>query len=378
MGKKNRQIRFRILHRLLLIVLALGVTVSVVWYISPRLNQMEAPPEPAAPRERTFVWGDIVDTSKEAYSYEEMEEDLALLAERYPNLLSVKSAGKSLDGREIYYADFGTWNARYHVMVNAGIHGREYLTPLFVMKQLEYYLANYYTENEEGVAFADVMGTWSFRIVPMINPDGIMLSQKGLSAIRSEELRQGIEEIYRSDCELYESYRKYRSIDEYLPYWKANAAGVDLNRNFGIDGWKQVKTGINLPSAQKYKGSSENSEPETMAMVELTKQMKNLVCSVSVHSQGELIYWDCGQTGEVRASTGKLAELAQSLNGYRLYDDFTAPDATYNDWCVLQLGVPSVNIETGTGKCPLPISQLDSIWNKNFLLWFEIAKQMKP
>lgn len=322
-----------------------------------------------------FVMGDVVDTFEAEYTYEKMEADLMELQALYPKLLHVASAGKSLDGREIYYADFGAADAPKKIMINAGIHGREYMTPLLLMKQLEYHLVNYTVKNEAGLSFEELFSDVSFRLVPMINPDGIAISQKGLEGIRSFVLRQGIEAIYSSDINRYNSYREeYKNIEEYLVHWKANARGVDLNRNFDIEYWEEMKTGVVQPSAQKYKGDAPCSEPESQALARITEELDGLVCAVSIHSQGEIIYWDCGQEGELRTKTRALCEAAQAVNGYLPYKEFINPDATYNDWCTLELGIPSINIETGVDKCPLPIEQFETIWNQNIGLWRALAE----
>ena len=139
-----------------------------------------------------------------------------------------------------------------------------------------------------------------------------------------------------------------------------------------------MNTGIAVPSSQKYKGAYPHSEPETQALVALTQSMTGLLCSISIHSQGEILYWDCGQTGDVRSATESLASLIRGVNGYALQAEFTAADATYNDWCVLNLGIPSVNIETGTGSCPLPIEQFETIRNQNLNLWDALVKAYNP
>ena len=311
----------------------------------------------------------VVDTSKADYTYEEMEADLFLLERYYPDLLRVSTAGRTLDGREIYYAEFGAADASRRIMINAGIHGREYMTPLTVMDQLEYYLTHYHALEQNGTSFADRMEGIAFCIVPMINPDGITISQKGLDGIRSDELRQAVLQAYENDKKYGGYEQHYNSLSEYLVMWKANARGVDLNRNFGIDGWAKVKTGVSYPSSQKYKGEAPNSEPETKALIALTESLSGLVCSVSIHSQGEILYWDCGQTGEIRNKTVALVDAIREVNGYRAQATFEQADASYNDWCVLNLGIPSVNIETGSGSCPLPIEQFEIIRKQNLSLW---------
>ena len=87
----------------------------------------------------------IVDASKRLYSYDEMIEDLLLLELHYSAHVSVCSVGKSLDNREIYCAVLGDEAAEKQIVIHAGIHGREYMTSLLTMRQLEYYLSYYDT-----------------------------------------------------------------------------------------------------------------------------------------------------------------------------------------------------------------------------------------
>ena len=87
--------------------------------------------------------GAVVDASEREYSYAEMTEDLAILKSRYPSLMEYYSIGKTVVGRELYVARVGNPDAGQQIVVSAGIHGREYLTPLLAMKQLEFLLAYY-------------------------------------------------------------------------------------------------------------------------------------------------------------------------------------------------------------------------------------------
>ena len=92
----------------------------------------------------------VVDVSKAMYTYTEMEADLTALANAYPSLLSVRSLGQSPDKREIYCAVVGSTDAEKQIVIHGGIHAREYMTSLLVMKQLEYYLAEYNTAEYKG------------------------------------------------------------------------------------------------------------------------------------------------------------------------------------------------------------------------------------
>ncbi len=326
-------------------------------------------------RHRPLTYGQVVDTSTEMYTYEEMEADLKELCRLYPDRARMASAGTSADGREIWYLDIGDKRASRQIFVSAGIHGREYLTPLLAMKMAEYYLANYNTEGEEGVAFVDVAGDCLFRVVPMVNPDGVAISQQGMEGIRSEDLRTLVASIYEADRE-YESYRdSYADREEYLKHWKANARGVDLNRNFPIAYWAEMKTGIGHPSSQKYKGYAAGSEPETQAVMKLIEELSDPACVISLHSQGEILYWDCGQEGAVRTENEKLVKKIGALTGYEVINRFVSPDATLDDWATLEQGIPAVTIETGKGSVPLEHEQFEGIWNQTKDLWMILAEQ---
>ncbi|MBR2354698.1 MAG: hypothetical protein IKA76_09385, partial [Clostridia bacterium] len=211
-------------------------------------------PDGTPERSRIFLEGETVDLSDPSYTYEEMVDDLRELCRLYPDRIRVASAGTSADGREILYADLGRSDAPRQFFVSAGIHGRETVPPLIAMNMVEFYLLNYDVEDENGKAIADFAKDCMIRVLPMINPDGITLATEGLEAIRSEALREQVRSIYETDRSEYASYGQYGSLEEYLKYWKANLNGVDLNRNFPIDAWSEVSTGIPQPSSQKYKG----------------------------------------------------------------------------------------------------------------------------
>ena len=350
------------------ILFACAVATILLWQLLPAHG-----PE-KSDRSRLFLEGETVDLSDEMYTYGDMMRDLYELSLLYPDRIRVSSAGVSADGREILYADVGPADAERQIFVSAGIHGRETIPPLIAMKLTEYYLVNYDAEDENGRAFSDVAGDCLFRVVPMVNPDGIALATEGPESIRREELKETVLAVFESDRREYASYGQYGTLEEYLKYWKANLRGVDLNRNFPIEQWETVSTGIPQPSSQKYKGGRAASEPETQAIVALLTGMDRLCAVVSLHSQGEILYWDCGQEGELRSRNQDLVKAIAEMTGYRSVDTFTAPDASLDDWAALNLGVPSVNIELGRGNILLPATQVQPIWNQIKGLWRLLAE----
>ena len=156
----------------------------------------------------------IVDCSAREYSYAEMVEDLQTLKAVYPEHFDYRTFGKSAAGRDLYVATLGNPNAEKQFLVSAGIHGREYLTPLLVMKQLEFYLAYYSVGDYNGFSYASLFESFCFYVVPMTNPDGIMLAQEGIYSISDGAMRQKIIDTYYRDYQ--DKYTQQTAINEYL------------------------------------------------------------------------------------------------------------------------------------------------------------------
>ncbi|MBQ1230446.1 MAG: hypothetical protein IIX80_05350 [Clostridia bacterium] len=308
-----------------------------------------------------FLSGGIVDASKREYSYDEMVEDLVALSDRYEEHFSCRPFGTTADERTLYVCTLGNPNAQNSVIVSAGIHGREYLTVLLAMKQIEFYLTYYDSGNFQGASYRDLFENYCFYIVPMTNPDGIMISQEGISSVRSPELRAQIEAIYQKD--LQDGMTGQTEIDKYLQYWKANARGVDLNRNF--DALWEEYVNIKRPCFAQYKGPKAHSEPETQAMASLCESIENVRAVICLHSQGEVLYWNCGQEGVLAEDTYDFALQIANRAGYKLMTEQNN-DASFSDWCALNKGWIAVTVETGVGLCPLDYEKFLPIWQDHY------------
>src|SRR5699024_7698405 len=100
---------------------------------------------------------------------------------------------------------------------------------------------------------------------------------------------------------------------EFWKRWKANASGVDLNRNFSA-GWQEYQ-GAPLPGPEKYKGPHPASEPDTRAILAAARDAP-VCCVISLHSSGNLIYWDYGSSGNMHQHETALARLLSTATGY--------------------------------------------------------------
>lgn len=297
------------------------------------------------------------------YCYDQMVLDMSLLKVRYGDKIHIREMGESLDNRKIYDCIIGNVNAPKHLLIQAGIHAREYLNPLMLMQQMELILANYDTGTFHNMPLSEMFNYVAVHFVPMTNPDGISISQFGPDAIRSQQLRDQINQCYFSDLS-----RGKAGLDtaSYYSHWKANARGVDLNLNFDAL-WEEI--GAGMPSSNGFRGETPASEPETQAMVNLYNNPAYPWAAVlHYHSMGNVIYWDI-QGNKVQAESRDLAQLMSNVTGgYRILP--STGGGGYKDWIQLsEHPVPSVTLETGSVSCPIPVTYYDGIWTQNCLTW---------
>lgn len=305
-------------------------------------------------------------TVVEKYSYEQMCQDIQNLSVRYGSKLQTHVLGTSADGRNIYELVVGNPNAERHVLIHAGIHAREYMTSLLVMKQLEYGLEFYDRGSYDGQPLSNILDHVAVHYVPMVNPDGIALSQFGIGAIRTAQLRQTIQDCYANDVA---NGRTSQPFETYLTLWKANARGVDLNANFPAG--REYLTGALYTSYANYRGPEPLSEPETQILANLTNS-RGWSATVSYHSMGEVIYWDYAGNQQYEPSNG-LANLIAASTGYGLAG--SSGHGGYKDWAQIKdNAIASVTVETGNVACPLPLSQYERIWYQNKMVWAAVAK----
>ena len=305
-----------------------------------------------------------------------MITDLQYFEKKYKDNVDINIIGKSLDNRDIHEVILGNSNSEKHVLIHAGIHGREYLTSLLVMKQIEYYLNNYENKEYCGIKYRELFNSVAFHLIPMVNPDGITISQIGIKGIRSKELKDSIYECYYNDLNSRYTCDRFKN---YLKKWKANARGVDLNRNFDA-AWNEINQSKKC-SFKNYKGKYPNSEPESKALVNLVDKY-NFIYTVSYHSSGNLIYWDY-KGSLVKNECSELADLIACVTGYtKEKSDSEYSEVVpggFKDWASSKPNnpIPSITIEVGLGTCPLKISEFKYIWNANYKVLAAIAYMLK-
>ena len=288
------------------------------------------------------------------YTYDQMLEDIKLLEQRYGNLIAVSSIGASALGRDLPVIRIGNANAKYNVLLQGAIHGREHMTAWLLMAMADYWL------ERDVLSYGDVC----YHIIPMMNPDGVTISQTG-------KLSDAQNEIYKNDKK---SGFTSASKANYAKDWKANGLGVDLNRNFDA-GWAE-NDDRTAPSAQNYRGQAPFSAAETAALRDYTLRY-DFDVTISYHSSGDLIYYAYGNKKAVNNASKSLAKAVKGISGYPLRDNSEGSSGGYKDWAMDVLEIPSLTIEIGRSDSPLAMREIYSVFVRNIRVLPTIAQWLQ-
>lgn len=308
---------------------------------------------PEMPRWSTHILKTVPLTAE--YSYDRMVQDMNTLAEKFPELVRKDSIGTSEQGRDIPVLLVGSPEAQHHVLLQGAIHGREHMTAWLLMGMTDYWLENGMEE----------LGDICFHIIPMSNPDGVVLSQTGT-------MTETVRWIYSSDLQM--GYTELEP-EEYASLWKANGLGVDLNRNFPAawDGISEHRTG---PSSELYKGEEPFSAAETRALRDYTLA-NDFDVTISYHASGSVIFYEFGEREPVNSDSLSLGQAVEAVTGYTLTDSAELTGGGYKDWVMEELGIPSLTIEIGCGDAPLESRELFSIFSRNCGVFQAIARWLQ-
>lgn len=256
--------------------------------------------------------------SSSRYTYTDLTHDIRTFSAQCPRI-PVFSIGKSLGGRSIYALKLGSGPRR--IFFSGAYHGTEHLTAKVLVAFAQGLASGEYASHIN-------LDDTSLYIVPMVNPDGIELAAGGV-------------------------------------YWQANARGVDINHNFdalwALSKETEAAHGANAPGPTRYGGEYPESEPETKAVADFTRQ-NNFDMVMALHSQGEVIYYDfCGLIPD---GTEEYLEKFESVSRYRrAMPEGIAAYGGYKDWFIKKYKKPGFTVEIGLGENPLPMSDFDEVFS---------------
>lgn len=284
----------------------------------------------------------VVDAQRQ-YDSAAMYTNLQQLKEIYP-FIRINAIGTSVMGKSIPQILVGHGNKRVHA--NGSFHANEWITTPVLMRFLnEYLLALTERRPIRGLLMQPQYQTAVLSLVPMVNPDGVDLVIHGAPT----------EEPYRS------SVLEINGGSQDFSGWKANIRGVDLNNQFPAEWEREAERKPKVPSPRDFPGTAPLTEPEAIAMAELTEQ-SNFARVLAFHTQGRVIYWGFLDLEPPQAE-GLANEFAR-VSGYvpiRTVDSY----AGYKDWFIQDWRQPGFTIELGQGVNPLPLTQFEQIYQES-------------
>ncbi len=286
---------------------------------------------------------DNIVTVKE-YDYYERQKVISKLCEKY-KFIKRSIIGKSCLGKEITALKIGS--AEEYCLIAAAIHGSERITSLILLMYIEELCEALQNGGYiEGInAKRGLLGRGVI-FVPCVNPDGCDISLLGKKACGQSA--EALSKLCKNNFER----------------WNANFRGVDINHNFDAD-WENLRKkerclGIYGPAPTRFGGFKPESEPETIALANLCRNVK-MRHVVALHSQGEVIYWTFGDKRPPRSQ--KMAEIMATSSGYALDVPVSIADGGgFKDWFISEFDRPGFTVEVGLGKNPLPIEDAEQIF----------------
>jgi g-D-glutamyl-meso-diaminopimelate peptidase len=297
--------------------------------------------------------------SESVYTYEKMMKDLSLLSQKNSDMLDLVSIGKSTLGKEIPAIKLG--KGKKHVLLVGSHHGREWLTTSLLMKMIETYADAYHKGYEVKNFNPTILDEVSIWFVPMLNPDGVEIQQKGMMSFPLIH-QQLLLEMNENDL----NFKR----------WKANGIGIDLNRQYPA-GWKDIEGDPPYSSFHYYKGVKPLEAVEVRALVKFILEEDPLI-SIAYHSSGRVIYWSYKNDKRVKKRDQSIALKLSDLTSYELAKPPNkAVGGGLTDWFITFYKRPAYTLEIGydVNETSLPLSVFPEEWKRNKAVGLMVAEQ---
>lgn len=319
----------------------------------------------------------IVDMNEPYYSYDKLVTDAKNLAKQYNSILQYVTIGKSHDNRDIVMLKLGL--GKKYIICCAGVHARENINPIVMMKIIEYYAELYVNHKEQsdrlrsqlnnsklhleaeyeqmlyGTCNYELLHIFTILFIPLLNPDGYMISLKGFEAINDEKLRK-------------------KCVSRNIPYqeWKFNARGIDINRNFPSRLWRA-----------KNEADQPGSENETKALIIIFNEYKSKGF-LDFHSRGKQIYYYRSMmTDKYNEKQFEIASRFIKTTNYELVppeEELDNGDSGGNTvhYYSEHFNKPALTIETVDEEAPFPldVKYRASVFEELKLLVFEFGSMI--
>nr|UPI76683.1 M14 metal carboxypeptidase 6 [Antheraea yamamai] len=296
-------------------------------------------------------------TWKQYHRLDDIHGFMDFLAKTYPSIVSVKSIGKSFEGRDLKVLRISDGKpTNKAAFIDGGIHAREWISPATVTYFIYQIVENYDVESDD-IKNID----WYF--LPVVNPDGY-------------EYTHTVDRLWRKN-------RK-------PSYSNRSCTGTDLNRNFGYR-WGG-KGASNSPCSEIYRGSKAFSEPETQALSNFIQtSAANFSAYLTYHSYGQYLLYPWGYDNALPPDYKALDDLGKRIaqaiqqTGGSNYQVGSSSGLLYpasggsDDWAKSQGIKYTFTIElsdTGRYGFILPTSYIDRVARENLAGLRVLASQI--
>lgn len=302
---------------------------------------------------------DVKAEEPEMYTYKTMKTNMLELSKRYE--LEVKEFGQSEFGRDLLAIKVG--KGKRSILITGSHHGREWLSTHIIMKMIKEYASAYQHKQTLFGHNLNILDDVSIWFVPMVNPDGVTIQQQGI-----DHFPFLLQEIYVDMNEGENNFLR----------WKANALGVDLNRQYPA-GWEKIKGDTAYASYSHYKGEKPLEAKETRALVDFTEKIQPLT-SAAYHTSGRELYWYYYNELSHLQRDYQLVDIIAEKTGYKVsYPPYNAIGGGYTDWFIQSYQRPALTIELSypVEETNPPLSVLPEEWKRNKEVGFIICKFAK-
>ena len=252
--------------------------------------------------------------------------------------VEIFSIGKSVLGKDILATHLGETTGT-QILIQAGIHAREYITTLLLVELVRELHNN------------DMIKNGGIYFVFLVNPDGAQIVLDGIEVL---------------PCDITKQYLTYANKgSKNFSQYKANANLVDLNTNFNAN-WGKGALNVTCPNTENFIGFYPESEREVQTLINFTLKVKPKL-TISYHSKGDIIYYGFdGQTKQDHERDFNIGSRLSKATGYPLILTENSTGG-YKDWCIQKFTIPAYTIEVGADNLPHPIGEenLPEIYNQN-------------
>ncbi|KAF9934282.1 hypothetical protein FBU30_002700 [Linnemannia zychae] len=268
------------------------------------------------------------------HTYADHNTWLSTQISTYPTIAKSFSAGNSYQGRP--QAGIKIGSGPNHVVFHGTQHAREWITTMVTE-----YLADQLLKGTDS-RVAGYLTKYTFHIIPIMNPDGFVITQT-------------TNRMHRKNAQV-----------------NGGCIGTDTNRNWD-KGWGSPGASSN-PCADDYRGPYAFSAPEALNIANYLKSLPNVALYIDIHSYSQLIMtpWGYSATPPPTYSTflkplvQGAATALRAVNGVRfttgdIYNTIYPASGNSADYAYsINVKAPlAVELrDTGTYGFQLPASQI--------------------